>query len=197
MRRSRKRPPLVRPARAEIPNQVPANADKGHMKPWQGIAPLRRRLAATVVGVVFAGLAALSATSAAADESAMPTAQAVAANADWVPYLDPPAKPAAVCLVDSGVDVTPDTPADSPDGPIVKRLSLDGGPGTAANTTWEGGHGTRMAFVGAAPINGWGAVGFWPGARIVSIRALPTDSTEFPFDDYSRAMFLCNKETST
>src|SRR5436190_19962630 len=194
MRRSRKRPPLVRPARAEIPNQVPANADKGHMKPWQGIAPLRRRLAATVVGVVFAGLAALSATSAAADESPMPTTQAVAANADWVPYLDPPAKPAAVCLVDSGVDVTPDTPADSPDGPIVKRIALDGGPGTAANSTWEGGHGTRMAVVGAAPANGWGAVGFWPGARIVSIRAMPAEATTFPFDTYSKAIDLCNKQ---
>src|SRR4051794_27779081 len=194
MRRSRERPPLVRPARAEIPNQVPANADKGHMKPWQGIAPLRRRSAAGVVCVVFAALAAIFAASAAADESAMPTAQAVAANADWVPYLDPPAKPAAVCLVDSGVDITPDTPADSPDGPIVKRLSLDGGPGTAANTTWEGLHGTRMAFVGAAPVNNWGAVGFWPGARIISIRAMPVDQTTFPFDNYARALDQCNKQ---
>src|SRR3954469_6385688 len=194
MRRSRGRPPLARPARAEIPNQVPANADKGHMKPWQGIAPLRRRSAATVVGVIFAALAAIFAASAAADESAMPTAQAVAANADWVPYLDPPAKPAAVCLVDSGVDVTPDTPADSPDGPIVKRIALDGGPGTAANTTWEGGHGTRMAFVGAAPANGWGAVGFWPGARIISIRAMPAESTGFRFNSYSQAIDLCNKQ---
>ncbi|HEX6714469.1 MAG TPA: S8 family serine peptidase [Thermoleophilaceae bacterium] len=144
-----------------------------------------------MAGVVV--LFAACAPAAFADESAMPTTQARAYNAEWVPYLDPPEKPAAVCLVDSGVDITPDTPADSPNGPIVKRLSLDGGPGTAASATWEGGHGTRMAFVGAAPVNGWGAVGFWPGVRIVSIRAMPVGHSEFPFDYYSKAVDLCNK----
>lgn len=143
--------------------------------------------------VAVSALTAPFPVAATAEESAMPTTQARAYNADWVPYLDPPEKPAAVCLVDSGVDITPDTPPDSPDGPIVKRLSLDGGPGTAANSTWEGGHGTRMAFVGAAPVNGWGTVGFWPGARIVSIRAMPPGGTSFPFDYYSKAVDLCNK----
>jgi hypothetical protein len=51
-----------------------------------------------------------------------------------------------------------------------------------------------MAFVGAAPVNGWGAVGFWPGLRIISIRAMPADQTTFPFDNYSRAIDLCNKQ---
>jgi len=141
----------------------------------------------------MSALFAMCAPAAMADESAMPTTQAQAYNADWVPYLDPPEKPAAVCLVDSGVNITPDTPADSPTGPIVKRLALDGGSGEAASPTWEGLHGTRMAFVGAAPVNGWGAVGFWPGARIVSIRAMPTGSTDFPFESYSRALTLCTK----
>jgi hypothetical protein len=163
------------------------------VKPRQGKDWLRRVAAA--VGAI--AVIAVSAPAAIADESATPTTQARAYNADWVPYLDPPEKPAAVCLVDSGVDVTPDTPADSPDGPIVKRLALDGGPGTAASATWEGLHGTRMALVGAAPINGWGAVGFWPGARIVSIRAMPADQTTFPFDNYSRAIDLCTKEAAT
>jgi hypothetical protein len=142
----------------------------------------------------MSALFAMCAPAAMADESAMPTTQAQAYNADWVPYLDPPEKPAAVCLVDSGVNITPDTPADSPTGPIVKRLALDGGSGEAASPTWEGLHGTRMAFVGAAPVNDWGAVGFWPGARIVSIRAMPTGSTDFPFDAYSRAVDQCNKQ---
>lgn len=135
----------------------------------------------------------MGAAAAAADESAWPTTQAVAYHAEWVPYLDPPPVHAAVCLVDTGVNVTPDTPADSPDGPIVKRLSLDGGPGTAANSTWEGLHGTRMAFVGGAPINGWGTAGFWPGARIISIRATGSNGTTFPFDYYSKALALCSK----
>jgi Subtilase family len=162
------------------------------VSPRQGNIRLRR-WAATAAAV--AAMAAV-APAAIADEVAMPTTQAVAYNADWVPYLDPPEKPAAVCLVDSGVNITPDTPADSPEGPIVKRLALDGGPGTAANATWEGLHGTRMAFVGAAPVNGWGAVGFWPGARIVSIRAMPIGQAAFPFNNYQRAIELCTKDAA-
>src|SRR3954452_3747317 len=191
-RRSRKRPPLARQELSEAPNQYGVGADKAHVDPRQGKDWLRR--AAALTGVIAA--LATVAPCAMADEVAVPTTQATAYNADWVPYLDPPAKPAAVCLVDSGVNVTLDTPADSPEGPIVKRLPLDGGPGTAANDTWEGLHGTRMAFVGGAPINGWGAVGFWPGARIVSIRAMPAGASGFPFDDYSRAILLCNKQTA-
>lgn len=145
--------------------------------------------------VCLAGcLAALAMPSSAiAAESALPTTQARAYGADWVPYLDPPAKPAAVCLVDSGINITPDTPADSPDGPILERSALDGGTGEAAGSSWEQLHGTRMAMAAAAPINGWGTVGFAPGVRIVSVRAMPTGKTTFPFDDYRRAIDLCVK----
>lgn len=173
-----------------MPNQAPQIADKGDVNPRQGTT----RACALLAAVAAAAILCIVSPAAWATEVALPTTQAKAYNADWVPYLDPPAKPAAVCLVDSGVDITPDTPADSETGPIVKRLSVDGGPGTAANTTWAGGHGTRMAFVGAAPINGWGAVGFWPGARIISIRAMPAGETSFPFDNYSRAIELCSKQ---
>jgi hypothetical protein len=141
----------------------------------------------------FLALATIAApaTSARAAESTWPTAQATAANAEWVPYLDPPPKPAAICLVDSGVNITPDTPADSPDGPIVKRLALDGGTGEAAGTTWEALHGTRMAMVAGAPMNDWGTVGMWPGVRIVSVRAMPMGETTFPFDVYTQAVSVC------
>ena len=164
------------------------------MSPRQGKVRLRRFAAAGACAllVAIAGVAPAS-----ADEWSGPTTQAVAYNADWVPYLDPPEKPAAVCLVDSGVAITPDTPADSPTGPIVKRLALDGGPGTEAGASWPGMHGTRMAFVGAAPVNGWGAVGFWPGARVVSIRAMAIADTDFPFDSYARAVGLCTKQATS
>src|SRR3954451_24162463 len=176
-RRSRKRPPLARQELSEAPNQYGVGADKPHVDPRQGKDWLRR--AAALTGVIVA--LATVAPCALADEVAVPTTQATAYNADWVPYLDPPAKPAAVCLVDSGVNITPDTPPDSPEGPIVKRLALDGGSGLAAKSTWEGLHGTRMAFVGAAPVNGWGAVGFWPAARIISIRGSPAGEPTFAF----------------
>jgi hypothetical protein len=127
-----------------------------------------------------------------ADESYAPTAQAAAYNAAWVPYLDPPQKLAAVCLVDSGVDVTPDTPADSPDGPIIERTALDGGPGTGVDSD----HGTYMAMEAGAPVNGWGTIGFWPGLRIYSIRALPQGQTTFPFASYTTAVNKCAKEST-
>lgn len=186
-RRSRKRSPLARPQMPEVPNQDGVDADKGHVNPRQGKVGLRS--VAMLAGAVV--LMAAWTPGARADESAMPTTQARAYNAEWVPYLDPPEKPAAVCLVDSGVNITPDTPEDSPEGPIVKRLALDGGPGTAAGSSWEALHGTRMALVGAAPVNGWGAVGFWPGARIISIRAMPQGNTTFPFQIYADALFMC------
>jgi hypothetical protein len=173
-----------------MPNRLRKTADIGDMGPWQGAVATRL---AAACAAVFACLLLFGGASASANESAWPTAQARAYNFDFVPYLDPPAEPAAVCLVDSGVNVTPDTPADSPDGPILERLALDGGPGTAASSAPEGLHGTEMAFVGSAPINGWGTVGVWPGARIVSIRAMPVDGTVFPFDSYQRAIDICGK----
>lgn len=153
--------------------------------------PLRGRLACLAACL----LASCVPGSALAAESALPTTQAKAYGADWVPYLDPPAKPAAVCLVDSGINITPDTPPDSPDGPILERSALDGGTGEAAGSSWEQLHGTRMAMAATAPINGWGTVGFAPGVRIVSVRAMPTGKTTFPFDDYRRAIKLCGKRS--
>jgi hypothetical protein len=144
---------------------------------------------ARALAALFACLACVGTGSAAwAAESTWPTAQAVAAHAEWVPYLDPPAKPAAICLVDSGIDVTPDTPPDSPAGPIVERTSLDGGPGTDVDPNH---HGTYMAMTAGAPANDWGTIGFWPGVRIVSVRAMPVGATSFPFDDYRRAIDEC------
>jgi hypothetical protein len=79
-----------------------------NVKPWRGTG-LVRCVAAVAMSAALAS--ASLAASATAAESAWPTVQATAANAAWVPYLDPPPKPAAICLVDSGVNVTPDTPA--------------------------------------------------------------------------------------
>ncbi len=92
-------------------------------------------------------------------------AQSVAANALPLIHLPAPANPASVCLVDTGVDLTPDTR-----GSVVARLSqnssIDVGDGSPDK------HGTRMASVIAAPANGWGMVGAWPAAKIVSSRGV-------------------------
>jgi hypothetical protein len=150
-----------------------------------------RALKAAAVAALGAALA-WSPVSAEAAESTWPTAQAVAAHAEWVPYLDPPPKPAAICLVDSGVNITPDTPPDSPNGPILERSALDGGPGTGGTDDIHS-HGTYMAMTAGAPMNGWGTVGIWPGVRIVSVRAMPAGAETFAFDNYQRALSECAK----
>ncbi len=92
------------------------------------------------------------------------TSQARTAHAEFLPYAPAPASPAAVCLVDTGVDLNPDT-----QGAVIARTAIDGGSG---QDTSAGKHGTLMTMVMAAPRNGWGMVGAWPGVRVVSVRAL-------------------------
>src|SRR3954447_7317170 len=156
---------------------------------------LIRRSALAVAGAAAA--AALAApTPAAAAESAMPTAQAKAYGMDWVPYIDPANLPPVeqrkvICLVDSGVEVNPDLPADRPEGPIVMRTSVDNGSGLPGDKP-EHAHGTSMAsMAGALAGNDWGTVGAWPGGRIISMRALSYDRTTFAAGDWRRGVQEC------
>lgn len=138
----------------------------------------RRRLS-VVVRAALLLVALLVPASAQADEQ---PAILKAYDLDWIERVrddawpQPKAERPVICLLDTGVDITPDTPADNPDGPIVARLALDGGTGTAQGTSWEHQHGTQMASIIAAPRNGYGTVGVFPQARIVSIRV--TDSKQ-------------------
>src|SRR3954454_578790 len=103
------------------------------------------------------------------------TAQALAAHAEWLPYAPPPPNgPAAVCLVDTGVDLNPDTASN-----VIDRIALDGGDPSDLSPSK---HGTQMAMVMGAPMNGWGMVGFWPGVRIVSVRAAGPDDQRIKFE---------------
>jgi hypothetical protein len=105
------------------------------------------------------------ASPASADEL-WPTRQHVAANAEFLPFSEPPAEPASICLVDTGVDLHPDL-----EGVIAHREALDGG---TPNDVSSDKHGTTMALVAAAKAgNGIGMVGAAGNGsvRIVSIRA--------------------------
>ena len=75
-----------------------------------------------------------------------------------------------ICLFDTGVAVTPDTPATSDAGPIMAMLSVFQDDPLAGDQTAMV-HATRLAAAIAAPRNGWGIVGIWPGAQIVSVKA--------------------------
>jgi hypothetical protein len=181
---------LGAPGPHRLPPASEDSAAAADTPPWTMLAQLShpRAALAALIGAVVLAIAPVAARA----EIPTPTPQAIAAHADFVPYLDPPpGPPKAICLVDSGVNITPDTPPDNPAGPILARLALDGGSGEGGTADPEHLHGTAMAQYGAAPINGWGNVGFWPGARIVSIRAMPMDSTGFPFDAYRRGIRDC------
>src|SRR3954454_4315562 len=125
-------------------------------------------------GAALLGCAVVVSPSRAAETTA-PPAHLQAYNLAWLDYIDPQDLPPtryAVCLVDSGVAITPDTPADDPNGTIFRRVSIDGGYGEPEGTSDEQMHGTRMAMAAVAPQNDWGTIGAWTGGRIVSVRAM-------------------------
>jgi hypothetical protein len=138
--------------------------------------------------VVAATLSAVlgTATPAAATSPAV-TAQAQAANAAFLAYAPPPAGGAgALCLVDTGVNVNPDTQPE-----LVSSSAVDGGSG---NDVDPDGHGTTMAMIAGAAGNGM--IGAWPQIKIVSVRATDTPSPgqepTFQFDDYVYGMNECS-----
>lgn len=129
---------------------------------------------------------------AAAADGAVPavTAQAQAANAAFLAYAPPPAGgPGALCLVDTGVSVNPDTQPG-----LVSATAVDGGSGADVDPD---GHGTTMAMIAGAAGNGM--IGAWPQVKIVSVRATtaPTPGQEpsFEFDNYTVGMAQCIQQT--
>lgn len=133
-------------------------------------------LAGALVGLLLVGAAP------AAAEEQPPILKAY--GLDWIERVreeawpQPKAQRPIICLLDTGVAITPDTPADDPNGPIVARLAVEDvvgqppepGSGLPQGVTFQHMHGTQMASVIAAPRNGYGTVGVFPQARIVSVR---------------------------
>jgi hypothetical protein len=126
-------------------------------------------------------LGALASTSRA--ETAIP-AQALADGGAFLPYAPAPAQPSGLCVVDTGVNVNPDT-----EGVVVDRTAIDGGSGDDVSPT---AHGTVLAMMAAAPANGWGMVGTAPRAvQIVSVRIVEPGKTTFPFSSYAAGITIC------
>jgi hypothetical protein len=131
---------------------------------------------------ILAVLLALVLPAATAGAETGVTAQAAADNGAFLPYAPPPAQLAGLCLVDTGVNLNPDT-----EGVVVERTALDGGSGGDVSPTL---HGTVLAMMAAA--NGWGMVGAAPHAvQIVSVRILEPAQTTFPFTAYSSGITEC------
>ncbi|MEW6582122.1 MAG: S8/S53 family peptidase [Actinomycetota bacterium] len=113
--------------------------------------------------------------------SAEPVAppQTRALNGAFLEYLPPPPRPGVVCVVDRGVPLTPDTE------PLIDaRVAADAG-GSLGDAADE--HGSFVVGVLGAPRNGWGGVGLWPRARVVSVAVSAAATGE----DLARAVVRC------
>lgn len=133
---------------------------------------------------LLAGALVLAMPIAARGELAYPSNQATADRGTWLPFTPAPARPAAICMIDSGIDVNnPDTQPE-----VIYREALDGGdPGDVSPIK----HGTLMAMEAAAPPNGWGMIGAAPSAvRIVSIRA-ESATNALTVGAYKQAIVAC------
>jgi hypothetical protein len=112
------------------------------------------------------------------------TTQAITDKGAFLPYAPPPAQLAGLCLVDTGVNLNPDT-----EGVVVERMALDGGSGEDVSATM---HGTVLAMMAGAPANGWGMVGTAPRAvQIVSVGIVEHGHTTFPFNAYAAGITAC------
>ena len=119
---------------------------------------------------ILAALLALLLPAATAGAETAITAQAVADNGAFLPYAPAPAQLAGLCLVDTGVNLNPDT-----EGVVVERTALDGGSGEDVSPTL---HGTVLAMMAGAPANGWGMVGTAPRSHPDRVRANPRARTD-------------------
>lgn len=117
-----------------------------------------------------------------------PTSQAIRANATFLATAPPPPAPGAMCLVDSGVDLNPDTSAN-----VIARIAYLNTPGLATDDVDPNKHGTLMASVAGAPANSWGMTGIWPHLQIVSVRAANVGTRSFPFTRYAPAISRCHE----
>jgi hypothetical protein len=159
------------------------------------------RAAAAAGAVLLAGIALPGQASA---EVGVPagTVEAAAANALFLQDAPAPPQPGIICLVDSGVDASPDTTpilagsyALSPNTNTEDELA-------ALNPPLPGGHpdghGTYMAMLAAAPANGWGMVGIAPtSVRVYNLKALAAGQATFAFSQYSIAISHCQALSSS
>ncbi len=136
-----------------------------------------------MIRAVFLTLAiALLTAAPAAAEPVEITRQAKAAHTEFLLTATPPGPAATICLVDTGVNVNADTVG------VIGRLALTGETSDQSLTS----HGTQMAMFIGAPSNGFGMVGIWPAARILSVRANVAGEEAFTAVDYINGVKRCS-----
>lgn len=142
-----------------------------------------RHLPRGPAAVVLAIILAITLPAAVSAETVIST-QATADGDVPLIYMPRPTQRAGLCLVDTGVDLNPDT-----EGVLADRTAIDGGGSQDVSPTT---HGTVMAMMAAAPANEWGMVGTAPTAiTVVSVRILEPGQTTFPFSSYAAGIVTC------
>jgi serine protease len=139
---------------------------------------------------VAALLLGTPATAPASDDATPPEWKRVARVESLADAPAPP-HPVAICFIDSGVDLTPDT-----EPVVVARSADDGGSPDDVWPAQEGapaGHGSHVVTFAAGQVNGWGSSGVWPQARIVSVRAFSPGEGRARAHVYTRAVRACRQ----
>ena len=145
-----------------------------------------RRAAVLLATLAFAGVA----PPAGADDST-PTQWQLDAHAEALQYAPEPEVKPVICIVDFGVTPTPDLD-------IVHRQALDGGTlDDVTATPGNFGHGTTVAHMAAGKVNGWGASGVFPHARIASVRIFSAPGELVPWQRYVNALHRCRDSKPT
>ncbi len=149
--------------------------------------PRPRNGPGTILAALCAALALALAIAPAtgAMQTPWPTQQAISDNGRFLAFAPVPPAPVGVCIVDSGVNLNPDT-----ESTVVFRTALgEGSPGDVSADE----HGTLMAmFAAAPPANGWGMIGAAPTAvRIVSVRVAQPGETGEGLDYYPAGIREC------
>jgi hypothetical protein len=148
----------------------------------ESVRPSRRhRLILQLSLLIVSGLLALLTAPLAQAEEVF-TGQAAAANATDSAWIPAPGQKAAVCIIDTGNDVLPDT------ANVVARFAVNAGVTTGDMN--PGKHGTLMSMIASAPYDGVGMVGAAPSINVVSINA-STNGTGFGGNDLNTAIQTC------
>jgi serine protease len=150
-----------------------------------GLAAGFRTIAARAASALALATATLVCPAVASADDSQPAQWIHDANAVALQHAPPPAEKPVICVVDYGVNETPDLD-------IVSRQAIDGGtvddvsarPGTY-------GHGTTVAHMAAGKVNGWGGSGVFPHARIASVRIFPREGERVPWAAYVRGLEKC------
>jgi len=146
----------------------------------------RACLAAALAAAATLAAAAAPAAHAADDE---PAQWQLDARAEALTQAPAPADRPVICVVDTGVNLTPDLD-------VVSRVALDGGsPDDITAQPGATGHGTTVAHMAAGKVNGWGGAGAFPHARIASVRIFSEPGKGIPWQRYIRGLDECRLVT--